>query len=847
MEKTTYIKIGVGAAVAVGGMAAGDSFAYADEPLPPPQPTEETVSTAPESEQETPQDNSYTVAGGETMYGIATRLGVEVEVVQALNPAIDPQTLHAGDTIIVPDPATTTEPVSVEPASTDSPAEQPVASTDKPSQVVEFSNGLTIVSPSGSGNVHSATETSFVSTAQAVQAVAPQQTATNTAEATFVNVPFQQSEVAYEAPGILPQNNTQNGQSQQSLVYADSAPNIYVPADETPIQITTNAAAVVSIDSTGIKVEVTGNPQTTNLPSNNPQVSAEQPASNSTSPSIPENASASPEILSASSYREYLGTMQASSSPQDVVNLQSVSVYDGDGLLRRSAAYESKMTWLNENTPQYVTPAAYAAFTDNGIDKSLAGENIFAPELPGTKLSSLECYTMHWTAGITDDPKRAAEMMLARERTANVQLMTMQDGVPYLITETLDTKAFHAGAANNTCVGNEIVGNDLLDFTPQQTLSNIFLTVYLHREFGMPLFRDIDKIEGQPRNQYGDYTPLDYGDDLSGPIGHVEVPDSHKLDPTVMYVNFVYEQAVLLNNMLDGQSTTTETLPEHPMQSTGNTIQTLSYINDNTTPTLGGLSIAYLLSQPVLTADQAELVDRSEASGFTAPQTAIPTNSGGTTVNQPVAPPASPETVTTNAQALLSPQAQNYIPVPAAIALERSKNSRMNGGDLSFEEAYGQPLAVTDIYIYLRSAGANHTEALTLTAVAMRETGLRPASVGDLTAHDGVVMPSYGLFQIRDLGDGNEQRNPEANLNPMLAAQNAYAIYLQSGLKPWESTLPAELTEDAVYEAVRLPNRDLPASDRQRVNERARVIARQVITEVNAIQPSVEVAMGVLV
>ena len=846
MEKTAYIKIGVGAAAAFGGMTVSDSLAYADEPLPPPQPSEEAVSTTSEA-QVAPPENSYTVATGETMSGIATRLGVDVEAVRVLNPTTDPGTLQAGDTIIVPDPATTTVPVPAESIQADSPAEQATVTPDDPARVVEFSNGLTIVSPSGSGNVHYATEAPLANTTQAVQAVVPQQVAHNNAEATFVNVPFQQSEAAYHAPQILPPSTIQTGQSQQVLSYADSSAGVYDRIGETPIQITTNAAAVVSIDSTGIRVELTSGPQSANLLAVNQQITAEQPATITSVPSVPENVSARLEMVSATSYRDYLGAMQTTSNPQDVINLQSVSVYDGDGVLRRSAAYESKMAWLNENTPHYVTPTAYAAFADNGIDKSLAGQNIFAPELPGTKLSSLECYTMHWTAGITDDPKRAAEMMLARERTANVQLMTMPDGVPYLMTETIDTKAFHAGAANNTCVGNEIVSNDLLDFTPQQTLSNIFLTVYLHREFGMPLFRDIDKIESQPRNQYGDYAPLDYGDNLSGPIGHVEVPNSNKLDPTVMYVNFVYEQAVLLNNMLDSQTTSPDILPERPQDATENSIPELSQSDTNTTsPALGSLSISYLLSQPVLTADQAALVDRSRASGFNVSQTITATPQTETSVSQHTTTTIA-DTLSPQAQMLLSPQAQNYVPVPAAVARERSKKSEMNGGDLSYEAAYGHALATTDVYIYLREAGANHIEALTLTAVAMRETGLRPASVGDLTAHNGAVMPSYGLFQIRDLGDGNELRNPDTNLNPMLAAQNAYAIYLQSGLKPWESTLPAQLTEDALYEAVRLPNRDLSESDRRRINERARTIAKQVIADINAVQPGVEAAMGVLV
>jgi hypothetical protein len=108
-------------------------------------------------------------------------------------------------------------------------------------------------------------------------------------------------------------------------------------------------------------------------------------------------------------------------------------------------------------------------------------------------------------------------------------------------------------------------------------------------------------------------------------------------------------------------------------------------------------------------------------------------------------------------------------------------------------------------------------------------------------------MPSYGLFQIRDLGDGNALRDAQSNLDPRKAAQNAYALYRQSGLGPWESDLPTTLSVDALYEAVRLPSRQMDSEQRAAVNQRALSIAEQVLTITTNIRPSVDTAMGVTI
>lgn len=734
---------------------------------------------------------------------------------------------QSGDVVTSPQPydAPTDEATATE----QPPSNEQEPEVTSPATSVLFNSGLQVVVTSGD---------SVEVTQQLMTEDTTGYVAATEIEPIFTDLPFEQQV-------IIPRQEVIN--TEQPAVAVIETEVLSNNPSQAPISITTNAASHIEIGADGaISIDVTATPDSTqstvtvtdsSVAHNSEQTVQAQP-SIAVAPSEQQTVSAetTPPL---SNYSVYTATMQAAPEPVTVTNLKDVSVYESGGLLKRSAAYQEKMSWLKQNTTTYVTPAAYNAFVANGINTSLSSEDIFGPELPHTKLSDVQCYTMHWMAGDVTDPKLAAEAMLNRDVKANVQLMTMPDGTPYLITGAIDDKAFHAGAANNWCVGNEIAGEDLLDFTPQQTLSNIMITVLLHRQYGMPLVRDIATIEAQPINMYGDFVPIPRSqpDDFVGPIGHLEVEDAHKLDPTVMYVNYVYEQAVILNQQLnESQQQGTVLQPPQAEDNTEAPINELARVPQQTAA--GQLSISQLLQQPILTQQQADLLARAEQHGFVA-DVYTPNYELPTPPIQPTPLPDTPEQQNgVNISAHLSAAAISYEVRDPVIALQTSSQSKQNGGTLNYEQAFGPALTEGDVYLYLRNAGATHQEAVILTAISARETGLRPGAVGDLKVKDGAFLPSYGLFQIRDLKDGNPQRDPAANLDPQKAAVNALAMLRQNGAGPWESQLPFEVTVQSVFEAIRLPNRTI--NDRIAFDERMRAIAISVLQTGSRLSPLFE-------
>jgi hypothetical protein len=252
------------------------------------------------------------------------------------------------------------------------------------------------------------------------------------------------------------------------------------------------------------------------------------------------------QIPGGSSYSEMLSSLTFGSEPSSVVELRnSVSINEPNGLVKRSVEWSNKINWLEEVTKPIISEDLYQAFKRDGIDKSIADLNIFAPELPGTKMDGIPCVVLHWTAGLSSDPQQLAFSMLNRDTTSNVQSFLLQDGTLYLATPTLDTKAYHAAGANE-CFGIENVANDALDLTPQQAISAAFMVRYLHEEYGMDVHRDIAASLLAGRNQYGNLRMPD--EEAAGTVmSHSEIEESSrtgKVDATTEFANLVYSLSI---------------------------------------------------------------------------------------------------------------------------------------------------------------------------------------------------------------------------------------------------------------------------------------------------------------
>lgn len=98
-------------------------------------------------------------------------------------------------------------------------------------------------------------------------------------------------------------------------------------------------------------------------------------------------------------------------------------------------------------------------------------------------------------------------------------------------------------------------------------------------------------------------------------------------------------------------------------------------------------------------------------------------------------------------------------------------------------------LSQTQVYVLARGAGLTPVAAVTATAVAQAESGLRSDAIGDTALEDGTWGPSVGLWQIRSqkaqYGTG-QPRDASRLADP---AFNAWAMAQISGagksFKPW--------------------------------------------------------------
>lgn len=60
-------------------------------------------------------------------------------------------------------------------------------------------------------------------------------------------------------------------------------------------------------------------------------------------------------------------------------------------------------------------------------------------------------------------------------------------------------------------------------------------------------------------------------------------------------------------------------------------------------------------------------------------------------------------------------------------------------------------MKASQVYALARGAGLSHDQAVTATAIAWAESGLRPGAVGDVSLQDTTWGPSIGLWQIRSV------------------------------------------------------------------------------------------------
>lgn len=183
---------------------------------------------------------------------------------------------------------------------------------------------------------------------------------------------------------------------------------------------------------------------------------------------------------------------------------------------------------------------------------------------------------------------------------------------------------------------------------------------------------------------------------------------------------------------------------------------------------------------------------------------------------------------------VLSNALLSYQPLSPAEAEARSRN-----------RVYGEAIEPSDVYILMRAQGATINEALTFTALAGRESGWRPAAVGDMsTSHS-----SYGLTQIRDFDEGVPQRDANYNLNPIYSINHSWDMYQEhgtgdKGFKPWRTTVARHATVDAIFQAIRLPNDSMSPSQRSAVDENMMHIATRVMNDFQRMESMYQQVVG---
>lgn len=95
-------------------------------------------------------------------------------------------------------------------------------------------------------------------------------------------------------------------------------------------------------------------------------------------------------------------------------------------------------------------------------------------------------------------------------------------------------------------------------------------------------------------------------------------------------------------------------------------------------------------------------------------------------------------------------------------------------------------LGAVDVYELARSAGLDHAQAVTATAIARAESGWRTDARGDVALETAKWGPSLGLWQVRSLkaesGTGGT-RDPKRLTDPAFNARSMYAI--SGGGRSW--------------------------------------------------------------
>lgn len=447
------------------------------------------------------------------------------------------------------------------------------------------------------------------------------------------------------------------------------------------------------------------------------------------------------------SYPQYLTATPVARTPERIERVKQQT----DGIQDQHEKVAARMDLYKEHAEWLFssftpTRAGYEAFVRSGINQEYT--DVFGNKRPLDQNKTIDpsCTVVHWMAGRPESVEDFAAQM-----THNVQAALMPGGRLYQVAPKINSLTWHAAGANNTCVGIEVWGFDSLDWDPAMAETLTYWLMYLHDTYDMPFERDIEAIEQTPLDVYGDYTPSLHM--LGHDYGHKEVDrllatnPVGKIDPSTFTMNLLYKKVLELSSILEAAPI----VPEDDRQGSG-----------------GGILDAPIVED----ADRYPSEPEGEVIAFSE-----------------------------QVEALLSPTARNYVVRTPEEALELSRQD-----SLSMDEAFGDRLTPGDVYIFHRMAGFSREQAWIMTAIAGRESSWRPGAVGDIASG----QPSYGMDQIRYLGvESGPHRDPRANLDPRLAAINAYEIYKQVGFQPWESyELSGELTVENVFEAVRLKHRN---------------------------------------
>lgn len=653
-----------------------------------------------------------------------------------------------------------------------------------------------------------------------------------------------------------------------------------------PVTVQTNAPAIVSVGSDGaVNVQIIGEasqastqplPTEPNTPTPDIPASVPVPETSPTPQTTPQpetNPASTTTESVGTAYVDYLAAHPSPAIPDSILEVKEQTdaiKNSSEKIAARTEAYKGYTDWLMS----VVEPTAegYEAFKQSGVN--ITATDVFSDERPVNEGKTITptCTVTHLMAGNPGSVEQFAQQM-----KWNVQFAAFHDGVIYQTTPYANTLAYHAAGVNSRCIGIENAGFDVLDLTPQQVESNIYFELWLSEKFGFNLTRDVEAIEASPVDGSGDFMPDKHALDATTVYGHADVDDVYndhptgKIDPPTFFMNAFYEKLdAFRTSLLTGrtQRLTVGTGTAQFMQSyVGGTAETLQSVGAGVSaPTLQEARTSYLqalMSTPVLTQEQLALRNDATAAGMSAPGSYIPSSYPTPTTTPSKAPSPSPATDPASGEqapapdiqdvpdgivALLSQSTLNDTAITPEQAYANSANARMNGGTLDADAAFGPVIPDKDVYAILRGDDRTVVEAGVMTAISMRETALHEDAVGDLgdkpeAGFNDDVMASFGPFQVRYVGTEDPLRDPQRNLRTITAILDASQIYEIEGSDPWEVIMPGALTEDSIFEAIRLPERDL-GDKRASFDIRMRQIDKQIFAMVQTEEPLVQQALA---